>query len=158
MIEDEDTDYKTAKELAGYRITPKLDPRPENKDEGQANNPAASHSGGAIAYCNPELEDEAYLPGTPRITARPVKRQRKSASTGASFPTGSTAPIAIPTGIATARTIGRIGRGVAMGSETLHGGGEKHVLGEGTVFGDGGRAAQDLKGVGHGATQVPRAD
>ena len=35
-------DYKTAQELAGYRITPNPDSRPESKDEGQANSPVAS--------------------------------------------------------------------------------------------------------------------
>ena len=38
LTEDEDMDYKTAKELEDYRITPEPDSRPESKDKGQANN------------------------------------------------------------------------------------------------------------------------
>ena len=41
-MEDEELDYRTAKEMAGYRITPNPDSRPESKDEGQAPTPTAS--------------------------------------------------------------------------------------------------------------------
>ena len=45
-----------------------------------------------------------------------------------------------------------------MGLEAVCGCGEKHAPSKGAVFGDGGRAARDRKGVGHGAPQVPGAD
>ena len=41
LLKDEEIDYKTAKELVGYRITPKPDSRAESKDE-QDNAPATS--------------------------------------------------------------------------------------------------------------------
>ena len=37
LTKDEEIDYKTAKELVGYWITPEPESRPESKDEGQAN-------------------------------------------------------------------------------------------------------------------------
>ena len=42
LIEDEKMDYKTAKELAGYQITPEPESKPESKDEGQDNTQVAS--------------------------------------------------------------------------------------------------------------------
>ena len=42
LTEDEDTDYKTAHELTGYRIMLDPDSRLKSKDEGQANSPVAS--------------------------------------------------------------------------------------------------------------------
>ena len=42
MIKDEELDYRTAKEMAGYRITPDPDSRPGSDDEGPAPTPAAS--------------------------------------------------------------------------------------------------------------------
>ena len=42
MTEDEDTDYMTAPELAGYRITPDPDSRLESEDKGHANSLVAS--------------------------------------------------------------------------------------------------------------------
>ena len=45
-----------------------------------------------------------------------------------------------------------------MGLETLCGGCQEHTPSEGAISGDGGRAARDWKGVGHGAAQVPRVD
>ena len=41
LLKDEEVNYKTVKEPAGYRITPEPDSRAENKDE-QDNAPAAS--------------------------------------------------------------------------------------------------------------------
>ena len=41
LLEDKEIDYKTAKELAGYRITPKPESRAGSKDE-QDNSPAVS--------------------------------------------------------------------------------------------------------------------
>ena len=42
LTEEEDTDYKTAHELVGYRIIPDSDPQPESEDKGQANSPITS--------------------------------------------------------------------------------------------------------------------
>ena len=42
LTEDEELDYLTAKEMAGYRITPDSDSRPRSDNEGQAPIPAAS--------------------------------------------------------------------------------------------------------------------
>ena len=44
LTEEEDLDYRTAKELAGYRITPNPDSRSESEDEGWTNTPATSPS------------------------------------------------------------------------------------------------------------------
>ena len=41
-MEDEELDYQTAKEMAGYQITPDPDSRPGSDDEGAAPTPAAS--------------------------------------------------------------------------------------------------------------------
>ena len=42
LMEDEELDYRTAKEMAGYRITPDLDSRLGSDDKGTAPTPAAS--------------------------------------------------------------------------------------------------------------------
>ena len=42
LTKEEETDYKTMQELAGYQIIPELKSRPESEDEGQANTPTAS--------------------------------------------------------------------------------------------------------------------
>ena len=41
-MEDEELDYRTAKEMAGYRITADPDSRLRSDDEGPASTPAAS--------------------------------------------------------------------------------------------------------------------
>ena len=41
-MDDEETDYKTAEELARYSIIPTPESRPESKDEGQVNTLTAS--------------------------------------------------------------------------------------------------------------------
>ena len=42
LMEDKELDYRKAKEMAGYRITPDPDSRPGSDDEGAAPTPAAS--------------------------------------------------------------------------------------------------------------------
>ena len=51
-------DYQTAKEMAGYRITPDPDSRPGSNDEGQAPNPTAS----------PVREEPVHMPNRRRKT------------------------------------------------------------------------------------------
>ena len=42
LTENKELDYRTAKKMAGYRITPDPDSRPRSKDKGQAPTPVAS--------------------------------------------------------------------------------------------------------------------
>ena len=152
LTQDEDMDYKTAKEFADYWITLKLDSRPESKDEKQANNPL----GRSRCLLQPGIRGESRPTGHPTHS---VKRRRKLASTGTLPPTGSLASTGTPTEAAATGPVGRIGRrAMAVGSAAVRGCGEEHAPGKYAVFGDGGQAVRDWKGVGHGAAQVPGAD
>ena len=58
LTEDEELDYRTTKEMAGYRITPDPDSRPESDDEGVA----------PILGASPVQETPAHIPNQRRKT------------------------------------------------------------------------------------------
>ena len=58
-LKDKEVDYKTAKEMAGYRITLELDSRAESKDE-QDNAPAASLERTPGPIAQPPAQEEQF--------------------------------------------------------------------------------------------------
>ena len=153
LTEEEDLDYRTAKELAGYEITPDPDSRPESEDEGRPS--SLARPGGASADSKPE--EEEHLPNATGIATCPVKRRGESASTGSSSTgassaratairatlAGTSSTRAAPTGAIR----GAGGGGLGMGSETFCGRCQEYALSEGTIQCNGGQAHGNQKGV-----------
>ena len=72
LMEDEELDYRTAKEMARYRITPDPDSRPESDNEGAAPTPAASPVQEMLAHTPTRRRKTTYRApaGSPSVRSR----------------------------------------------------------------------------------------
>ena len=118
-MEDEELDYWTTKEMAGYRIKPDSDSRSESEDEGQVPTPAAS----------PIWEEPVRTPNQRRkSTYRALEGSLPVRSRGEGSPNSTeattTASIGTTftsrTGSLTKNSATGAGRGTGMGVQALH--------------------------------------